>query len=166
MAVKQLVHYNDKVLHEPCKAFDFIFPQFDPVELAIDLTETMIANGGIGLSANQIGIDLKVCVIAAEQVIAMFNPIIVDTSEEVIILEEGCLSFPGLDVRVKRPRHIKVRFTRPNGETVTEKYTGMTARVMQHEIAHLEGRTMLDDCNVFEKERAKKNLVKLLRKKK
>jgi peptide deformylase len=67
------------------------------------------------------------------------NPRIIDTSNETIVLEEVSLSFPKLIVKVKRPRHIRVRFHTPNGDVKTEKFTGMSARVFQHEMDHLDG---------------------------
>ena len=63
-----------------------------------------------------------------------------------ILLEEGCLTFPGFFVKVKRPSVIKVRYTEPNGNIVTKKFVGMTARIFQHEIEHLNGEMFFKDC--------------------
>lgn len=143
--------------------FDFQNPPTDPIQLAKDLAETLIAKEGLGLAANQIGLPYRVFAIMASEIIVCFNPIIVDESEEQIVLEEGCLSFPGLSVKVKRPRRIKVRYTEPNGNVVTKVFDGLTARVFMHETSHLNARTMLDDCSYIEKERAQKKLKKLRR---
>ena len=70
-----------------------------------------------------------------------FNPKIIHPSEKTITLEEGCLTFPGLTVKIKRPQHVRVRFTTPNGEIITKQFTGMTARIFQHELDHLNGIT-------------------------
>lgn len=123
------------------ESFDFSNPPIDPIELAQNLTETMLANGGIGLAANQCGLPYRVFAVASNPVLVCFNPIIVDRTTETVELEEGCLSFKGLILKIKRPLAIKARFTMPNGVTETHKYTGMTARIFQHEYDHIEGIT-------------------------
>ena len=99
----------------------------------------MLSHDGIGLAANQIGLPYRVFAIKANPVLVCFNPRIVDYSKETIVLEEGCLTFPGLYLKIKRPRDIKCRFTYPNGETITKTFTGATARIFQHELDHLNG---------------------------
>lgn len=79
-------------------------------------------------------------------------------SEEVITLEESCLSFPRLIVKIKRPRHVRVRFQSPTGETVTQQFTGMTARVFQHELDHLNGVLFYTRANRFHREKAFKKV--------
>lgn len=141
--------------------FDFNDPQVDPIELAKDLAETMISNDGLGISATQIDLPLKVIAINSSSVIVCFNPIIVDQSEETVILEETCLSFPKLVAKIKRPKKIKVRYTQPNGEVVTQVYDGLTARIFQHQLSLIEGRNMISDCSYIEKERVIKKWKKL-----
>ena len=141
-----LVDKKDPGLRQKLPKFDFLNPPTDPIQLAKDLTETMIANNGIGLAANQVGLPYNCFVIKANPIIACFNPIIVDQTSEKILLEEGCLTFPGFFVRVKRPSVIKVRYTEPNGNIVTKKFIGMTARIFQHEIEHLNGEMFFKDC--------------------
>lgn len=135
---------------------------FDPVKLAVDLTETMLDGNGFGLSAPQVGIPFNVFVIKANPVIAVFNPRIVDKSEEQIYLEESDLTFPGLAVKIKRPKRIKVRFARPNGETVTEIYDGLTSRIFQHQMDYLEGVLFTQRATLFHREKAFKEQKKLL----
>lgn len=156
---------GNEILHQKAELFDFDNPPTDPVELAHTLTQALLKENAIGLAANQIGLPYRVFVIKANPVLCCFNPKIVDVSEELIILPEGCLSFPEEYVKVKRPRKIKVRFTRPNGEVVTEKFDGMTSRCFQHELDHLDGITMLDRANFMERERYKARRKKLLRRK-
>jgi peptide deformylase len=83
-----------------------------------------------------------------------FNPKVVLASESVVLLEEGCLSYPGLITKIKRPQHCKVRFTTPNGDTITRQFTGMTARIFQHEYDHLDGIRFYDKANRFHREQA------------
>lgn len=121
--------------------FNFASPPIDPIQLANDLVKTMYEYNGVGLAANQVGIPYKVfCMRGMPENLVCFNPRIVTYSNETIELEEACLSFPGLIVKIKRPQHIRARFQLPNGETVTKQYTGMTARIFQHELDHLEGK--------------------------
>lgn len=159
----QLVHYKDPILHQPVQAFDFVAPPFDPPTLARQLYDTMIKEGGIGLSANQCGLDYRVFVMAAhgDNFIACFNPKIVDFSGEQLYLEEGCLSYPGLFVKIKRPKIIKVRYTQSDGQTITRKFDGITSRCFQHELDHLNGIVHIDLATRFHKEQALKKWKKL-----
>lgn len=137
--IKPLVDRTDPILKQPAQEFDFDNPPMDPIELAHTLAQTMIHNAGLGLAAPQIGIPYRVCIINANPLICMFNPRIVEASVEQIKLEEGCLTFPGVILSITRPKIIRVRYTLPNRETDTHQYIGMTARIIQHEVDHLDG---------------------------
>jgi peptide deformylase len=149
------------ILKEEMPAFDFQNPIVNPIELYTYLAETMRENEGMGLSANQIGISTRAFVMRAEEIIGVFNPRIVEMSTETVLLEEGCLSYPNLFVKIKRPKSIRVRFTTPDGETSTKTFTGMTARVFLHELDHLDGIAHTSRANRFHLEQAKKLLKKL-----
>lgn len=164
--IRDLVDKDDIILVEETEIFDFTNPPVDPVELAKDLAETMIADNGLGLAANQVGLPYRAFAMKASQIIVCFNPIIVDASSEEIYLEEGCLSFPRLYVKIKRPRRIKVRFAYPSGEIVTETYDGMTARIFQHELDHLNGIRHIDRASRIHLEQARKNMKIANRRKK
>lgn len=123
-------------------------------ELAGNLVNTMKSKKGIGLAANQCGINARVFVMDGLPPIACFNPRIVDVSEEMILLEEGCLTYPGLSVKVKRHKHIKVRYQDPDGVFHTEKLTGMTARIFQHEMDHLDGIRFFDRADRYHRDQA------------
>jgi peptide deformylase len=151
------------ILKEVMPAFDFRNPIMDPVELYTALAETMRDNEGMGLSANQIGIRTRAFVMRAEEIIGVFNPRVVDVSSETVMLEEGCLSYPNLFVKIKRPKSIKVRFTTPDGETSTKTFTGMTARVFLHELDHLDGIAHTSRANRYHLEQAKKLVKKINR---
>lgn len=155
--IHQLVPSNHPLLKQKLEEFDFSNPPTDPIQLAHDLAETMLDNNGLGLSANQIGLPYRAFAIKAEKIIVCFNPKIVDYSEETIYLEEGCLSYPDLYIKVKRPQTIKIRYTEPNGNTLTTIFSGLTARVALHEFDHLEGITYLQRANRFHIEQGKKN---------
>ena len=134
-----LVDDNHPLLQQTLPKFDFANPPADPIEIAHALTREMIRHKGLGLSANQLGLPVRAFAMATNPVIVCFNPVLVDVSSEEILLDEGCLSYPNLFVKIPRPSFIKVRYTLPNGQTDTYKYTGMTARIWLHEFDHMEG---------------------------
>lgn len=152
--ILNLVPETDAILKEELARFDFSNPPTDPVQLAKDLAETMIQNKGLGLAANQCSLPYRVFVMNGEQIRCFFNPRIVDVSAEQVVMPEGCLSFPGLSVKIKRPATCRIRYTQPNGETITEEYGGLSARVIQHEIDHLNGITFKDRATKFHLESA------------
>lgn len=154
--ILNLVSSADPILTTPAQDFDFSSPSVDPVQLAKDLAETMIQHKGLGLAAPQVGLPYRVFALNGNPIHVCFNPKIVDVSSEEIYLEEGCLTFPNLIMKVKRPKHIKVRFTLPNGEVLTEKYTGMTARCFQHEMDHLNGILYHTRATLYHREKALK----------
>lgn len=140
----KLVDGNDQILKQPCEKFNFLEPQTDIVELANKLIQSMNDNNGLGISANQIGIPLQVFVMRSNPTIVVINPKIIESSEETVELEEGCLSYPGDLIKVRRPIWIVARFHGVNGKGETHKFEGMTARVFQHEFDHMIGKTMFD----------------------
>lgn len=151
----KLVPPNDPILTKPCDVFDFSNPPIDPIELAKDLVKTMYDSNGIGLSANQVGLPYRVFSMrGAPENFVCFNPKLVQPSEMEVILEEGCLTYQGLLVKIKRPQHIRVRFTTPNGETLTKQFTGMTARTFQHELDHLDGIIFYNKANRYHRDQA------------
>jgi peptide deformylase len=137
--IYDLVSPDHSLLKTKLEKFDFSQPPINPIELVNNLIETMVHYKGIGLSANQVGLPYRVFVLHSAEPLAMFNPIIVDVTAEEVKLDEGCLSYPNLFLPIKRPKIIKVRFQDPFGEFHTEKYIGMTARCIQHELDHLNG---------------------------
>jgi peptide deformylase len=109
---------------------------------------------GLGLAANQCGLPYRVFVLRSQEPLACFNPRIVDTSEGISLMDEGCLSYPHLAIPIKRARSIKVRFQDFKGETHTEIFSGMTARCFQHELDHLDGIDYTKRASTFHLERA------------
>ena len=152
-----LVAASDPILKQPCDVFDFTNPPMDPIELAQNLVKTMYDNNGIGLAANQVGIPYRVFAMrGSPENFVCFNPKVVQESEMQVTLEEGCLTYPGLLVKIKRPQHVRVRFTMPTGEVVTKQFTGMTARIFQHELDHLDGVVFYSRANLYHREKALK----------
>lgn len=155
--LSQLIVTDPNKLKEECKPFDFYNPPIDPLQLAQALVMEMRDFGGIGLAANQLGFKWRVFAMRAEPNIVCFNPRIVMPSDEQIYLEEGCLSFPGLIIKIRRPKHVRVRFQDANGEMHTETYTGMAARVFQHELDHLDGVLFYDRAGRYHRDKAFKS---------
>lgn len=152
---------NDKHLLEECQEFDFINPPFDPTEFAQELVNFMLEKNALGVAANQIGVPYRIFAMrGAPENFVCFNPRVVASSEEEVVLEEGCLSYPNLLVKVKRPQHVRVRFAGPNGETFTQQFTGLSARVFQHEYEHLEGKRFFDNANKYHRDQAFRRLKK------
>ena len=133
------LNFDNTYLHDKLERFDFKNPPVDPVNLSQSLVKFMRSKMGYGLSANQVGMPLNVFVLEGEPAYACFNPKVTYYSPEEILLEEGCLSYPGLGLRIRRPRHIRVRFQDPYGDFVTRQFQDITSRVFQHELDHLSG---------------------------
>lgn len=154
-------------LIQESEEFDFKNPQMDPIELGEKLVRAMVDNSGLGLSAIQLGIPLRVFAMRAQpKHVVLFNPVIVSSSDETTSEFEGCLSFPNLIVKVKRAFEVRVRFRYPNQEVITEKWGGLTARVVQHEIDHLDGKLFYNQASRFHRDQAfrqQKKLEKLKR---
>lgn len=151
---------TNSLLKTKVDKFDFINPPVNPIEFAKDIAESLLATSGIGLAANQIGKPYRCLVIRTNPVVVMYNPIIVDAGEKQVYMEEGCLSYPNLTVKIKRPENIKVRYIEPNGNVVTNKYTGLTSRTIQHEIDHLNGIVFYDRATKYHKDKAFKKQAK------
>lgn len=153
---RELVSKDKNILREELKEFDFDNPTMDPITLAHTLAQSCIEYEGLGLSANQIGLRERACIINGLQMICMINPVIVDASlEQQSYMEEGCLTFPNLFIKIKRPDVIRIRYAMPNGETVTNRFVGMTSRVIQHEVDHLDGILFMDRATKVHLEQAR-----------
>jgi peptide deformylase len=162
----KLVEPSHPILREKLQDFDFNNPPVDPIDLANSLIQLMKDQRGIGLSANQCGLPYRVFVLWSEKPFVCFNPRIIDQTSDQVMLEEGCLSFPHLVLKVKRPSTIKVRFQDAFGEMHTEKFVGMTARAFQHELDHLNGVMFQSRANPIHLQRAlnqQKNTVRKLK---
>ena len=119
--------------------------------LVKDMKETMLAENGIGLSAPQVGVNLRVIVVqlmSAGKLVGpvqeMINPVITNYSGDTMEYEEGCLSIPGEYIRIDRPRSIHVKFQTLSGKYKKWFLKGLEARIVQHEIDHLDGVLMSD----------------------
>jgi len=138
----------NKILKQKLTPVKEITPEI--TALISNMHEQMIESKGIGLAANQIGIDLQIFVIdkeiAKENNVpnAYLNPEITEYSEEESEMEEGCLSIPEYFVNISRPKKIKIKAIDENGNKVKFRTRGLLARVLQHEYDHLNGKLIRD----------------------
>ncbi len=162
----KLVDFYDPILREPTIPFDFdARPGKDAMFIAMSLVETMDKHKGLGLSANQVGLKDRVCVInMGKEAWTMFNPKIVNSSLAPAEYSEGCLSYPGLFLKVHRSNSITVRFQALNGGFVEQEFSGLTAVCIQHELDHLDGIVYTDRVSKIKLEQAKKKVKQNLKK--
>jgi peptide deformylase len=136
------------LLRQVCVPVDKVGPE--EMDLALSMTSTMVKANGIGLAANQVGKNIQLLVMdtlytskfeGASAI--MFNPEILH-GENTVISKEGCLSLPGKLVEVERFNKIKVRYLNIQNHYVIREFVGLPARVIQHEMSHLEGKVLSD----------------------
>jgi peptide deformylase len=142
----KLLFHPDEFLSKQVKAVDLENPGFDPVELKKEMTELMLASNGIGLSANQVGLDAQVFVMgdSVENSTICINPTVLQYTQETVDDVEGCLSFPNIFVKIKRPKEILAEWYDENLEKQTVKIEGYSAKCYLHELDHLLGITFKD----------------------
>lgn len=144
--VMKLVSEDDPILHKETIEFDFANPPMKPDHLAASLFETMFLHKGVGLSANQVGLPYRVFVTGMDKdnKQVFFNPVILQQSEEEVKLDEGCLSFPNMYMKVSRPIAVRIRWQHVTGEEREETYHGLTGRIILHEYDHMMGKVFTD----------------------
>lgn len=139
------------------KIDNFEFGSIDAKQLADDMIEMMHKAGAAGLAANQLGLEHRVFVLNTNpEPLACFNPKVVHYSEKYSVKEEGCLTFPGLFVKIRRPEWIRVRFYDAEGNIQTENLNGPVARAFQHELDHLDGVNYLGRAKKIHMDQAKR----------
>ena len=165
MAVKPIVIYGDPVLRE--KADEIAELDRETKNLVDELIATLKDAGGLGLAAPQIGVAKKVFIIdlssidLTESIKVFINPKIIYSSDNEVVMEEGCLSFPGMFQRVQRPEKVKVTATGLDRKEFTLEASGMLARAIQHENDHLNGVLFIDHFSPLTRALVKGKLNKL-----
>jgi len=152
----ELIEEASNVLRTPPTPFDFESRE-DAKEIETKLSESMDRFGGIGLSANQVGLDARVFVMRTQDGNkSFFNPEIIKVSQETDLLKEGCLSFPDIYLMIKRPRVCEMKYQDAEGNEHSTMLDGVGARCAQHEIDHLNGIVFLQRASRLKLERALK----------
>src|SRR5919205_17953 len=144
-ALKHVVKYGDPALRSTARPID----RFDDalVDEVRRMGRLMHDAYGIGLAATQLGVMHRVLVYRTEMegaIAALVNPVLEWASKDKETAEEGCLSLPGVAVEVERPIHVRVRAQDERGEPLLVEASGLEARVIQHEMDHLDGVLILD----------------------
>jgi peptide deformylase len=146
--------YGDPCLRKPASKVLVVGPA--ERMLIKEMIPAMYAFDGTGLAANQVGIDMNIFVAdIGEGPFAVINPEIVRSSKEETVLEEGCLSFPDIHIKIKRPRDIRVRYMTERNDVVEADLSGIPSKVFQHEIDHLQGRLIIDHASKEQKAKIK-----------
>jgi peptide deformylase len=159
----KLITYPNDFLDKKVKEVNLENLGFDPAELKKEMVEFMIANNGIGLSANQIGLDAQVFVMgdSVENSTMCINPTVLQYTEETVDDIEGCLSFPNIYVKIKRPKEILAEWYNEDLEKQTVKIEGYSAKCYLHELDHLLGITFKDRASKLKWNMATKKAKKL-----
>ncbi|HUH12717.1 MAG TPA: peptide deformylase [Longimicrobiales bacterium] len=146
MAVREIRLLGDPVLREPAVPVEAVDDELRA--LVADMMETMYDAEGVGLAAPQIGISRRIIVVdthqAGDEAFALVNPRVVESAGGPEKFEEGCLSIPGLAELVERPTRVVVEALTPAGESLRMEAEGFLARVLQHEVDHLDGVLFID----------------------
>jgi len=145
---------------------DWNFNEDDSQQVMTDLIDIMIANKGIGLAANQVGLNKRIFVIGSEHMkyfkdpTVIFNPKILSFSENFSSYKEGCLSFPDLWIDIKRPEKISVEYFDFLGDKKFAELEDLDARCFQHEYDHLDGVCFVDKVSNLKLQLAIKKMRK------
>ena len=176
-----IVAFGDPVLKTRAKDIPHDFPADELKQVVQDMFETMYHAHGVGLAAPQVGKSIRLFVVDSEPMIdtedeetgellsdaekpvkrAFINPRMVSETGEEWGFEEGCLSIPGVREMVYRPENIVLRYEDENRQLHEESFSGMTARVIQHEYDHLEGVLFTDKISGFKKQLIKGKLKRI-----
>lgn len=156
---------NHPMLSKAIPEYKGVLPDPNITNLVKRLKMTMKLYGGLGLSANQCGVFQRVFVIGTEHFqMACINPKLIGTSAGMLKENEGCLSFPGLYLKIERPNSIQVEFTDENGETKQMMMEGLTARCFLHELDHMNGKKFTEHVGPVALQMAKKKQEKIIKK--
>jgi peptide deformylase len=160
MAVLTVRKYGDPVLRRKADPVREITPEVRT--MVADMIDTMYDEVGIGLAATQVGIPLRLMVVGDEEgraARALVNPVIIRHGGEVTA-EEGCLSIPGIFAPVTRAEWVELEAQDLEGKPVSIRARGLTARVFQHEMDHLDGVLFIDRLDPVTRDRVKRRIKK------
>ena len=142
----------------------------DRKELTEIMYDTMKKYGGIGLTCNQVGLPFNMFVLGdhpdLEKGLKMtcFNPMIINSSKEVVAMKEGCLTFPFVFLTISRPRKVTVKYEDENGDLKEGHLDGMISRIFQHEYDHMLGRVFTEYASKMKLDMAYKKAQKMMNK--
>ena len=171
MAILKIYKYGEDILNKKTERINFNLMEKKLPKIINDMTQTCLAMGGVGLAAPQVGLGIAIAVVMYPlddegekyKRYVLINPEI-SSREGTQQSNEGCLSFPGLDIQVERAKKVKVKCLNEKGMPVEIKAEGFLAIIMQHEIDHLYGKVFIDLLPPLQKAEAKKKLEELSQK--
>ncbi len=155
----EIKKYPDPVLKKKAEQVNEITPEIK--ELIFNMKETLESKRGVGLAAPQVGVSKRIIVVRTKnKLLAFINPEVIKKGFRKTSDKEGCLSFPGLWLEIKRAKTVIVKALNEEGKEVLINAQGFLARVFQHEIDHLNGILFFERLGLFEKLKVKKQLRK------
>lgn len=159
----KIVYYGSKILRKEAEKVGNINQEI--IDLIDSMYNIMYQERGIGLAAPQVDVSKKIITIDVEAqngpVIALINPEITAKSDKTEPYEEGCLSFPGITLEIERPSEITVKGVTPDGKEISFDAGGLYARVLQHEIDHINGVVFIDHIEDFLRKELNTQLKKI-----
>ena len=162
MATYTLLENNNLALTIPLSGCS---EDLDRKELMDNLIETMKSFHGIGLSASQCGVMERVFVMYSDvrkgEIISCFNPQLISEGTEKVLMDEGCLTFPGLWLKIRRPDHIACSFEDENGDSQQVTMMGLECRIFQHEMDHMDGTNFTNRVSKLKLDMGKKRAAKM-----
>jgi peptide deformylase len=167
MALRPIVKYPDNFLRQPTAAVAEV--DDETKKLVADMVETMYSKNGAGLAAIQVGSNKKIFIVEAsvaggdenDHPIVFINPTIEWLSDDTETSDEGCLSFPGIYVPIKRSLRARVRATGLDGQEFVAEGEGLYARAMQHENDHLLNKLLIDYVGPLKRQMIKRKMEKM-----
>ncbi len=152
--------YNDPVLRQECEKIEKITPEIR--ELIEAMKEMMKKDGGVGLAGPQIGITKRIIVVETDKgVFGYINPLVIKQGKETWTVEEGCLSFPGLFLKISRPREAEIKALDEDGNEVIIEAKDWPARIFLHEIDHTNGVLFIDRASCLQKLKKIKKIAEI-----
>ncbi len=159
VSVYRIREYGEPILRKRCVRVDSV--GLKEKEIFDRIARTMYEAQGLGLAACQVGIDRQLMVVrVGEELIKLANPLVMLRENESTI-EEGCLSIPGVTVKVKRAMRVLVQGLNEEGRTIKIEGEGLLAHVLQHEVDHLSGILIIDHASSQEKDSFQSELREL-----
>ena len=173
MAILNIITAPDPILRQKALPVDSVDDLIR--KLMDDMLLTMYDDEGVGLAANQVGVAKRLLVVDLQDTVEkeeedreqnifplfIANPEIIDVSEELVLAVEGCLSLPGEKMEIARAAHITLKFIDYNNISQQMFFEGWLARVIQHEMDHLDGKLLVDYLSKIKKDTALRRLKKL-----
>lgn len=165
MARLNILRYPDPRLHTVAKPVEAVDARIR--QLVADMLETMYGADGVGLAATQVDVHERVLVMdtsdSRDQPLVLINPELIETSEEMVFGDEGCLSVPTVYDKVPRHARVRVRALDRNGEAREFKAEGLLSVCVQHEMDHLLGKVFVEYLSPLKRERIKTKMLKKAR---